>query len=200
MPNLLKFHDSVTQGTYAPRRRVTQPGRKARIEPVPGGFRVVIPGSLGWVLVVMHACILLAGSIFIKDDFSAFRQGHADWGRLLPAILFGVPHLIVSALLLWQLAGVEVISLDGVWMIQHLQLLGLSWSRRFLLQDVRNLIVFSVRGPYPGTDWRPDLLQTSVMFRYAGKPYRLGLGIDYNAAKRVVNFIRENYPMVCREA
>jgi hypothetical protein len=201
MLNFLKFHDSMTERTsYVSMRRVIQPARKARIERVPGGLRVLIPGSLGWALIVGHALMLLVALSFTKDELFGFFHVQPDWGTLLSAILFGVPELLGFALLLWQLAGAEVISIDGEWIIQRIQLLGLRWSRRFLLQNVRDLAVFSVRGQYPGTDWSPELLQTSIMFHCAGKAYKFGLGIDYNAARRVVDSIREAYPMVGREA
>jgi len=201
MGRVSKFYDSITDRIAAPSRRTNvEFSRNARIDRVPGGIRIVILGWFGWGSIVFHVAWLYFALSMSGNKLLPILHGKVDWGTVASLIFWNAHSLIALASLLWQVAGREVISIDGVLMTQRIELLGVGWTRRFMLADVRGLYAFSVLRPDANTAWRPDMLRNCITFSCAQKTYRLGRALNYEAALRVARAIREAYPSVSRTA
>ena len=201
MSRVSKFYESVTDKISEPSRRtIVEPSRGARIDRVLGGLRIVIPGWLGWGAICLHAFWLYWALSLSGNELLGILHGRVDWGTVGSLVFWDIHVLVALPLLFWQLAGREVVFIDGVWLSQRFELFGLGWTRRFPIADVRGLGVSSMLRPDAGTEWRPDMLRSRVSFSYAQKIYRLGWALSYGAALRVVRAIREAYPTVSRSA
>jgi len=167
--------------------------RKAKISQVSGGLRIVIPGWLNWPVL---AFILLWLSFWVeimRSLLAGLLRGQPNWVELL---FWGSHGPIASGFLLWLLAGREVVFINGVALTLQYEILGLGWSRKFTIAEIRDLNVFSQLDLASLGKWNPSFLNTSIVFHHGGKVFRFGRGLEYAEAKRVVEAIQQWYPSI----
>ena len=195
----IKFYKSNADKLSAPKKQtIVEPSRNASIERIPGGLRIMIPGWLGWGSMAFHLIWSYFAVDLSGDELLNILHGKADWGTIGLLLFWNIHLLLAVPLLLWQVAGREVILIDGVSMSQRLEIFGLGWARRFPVADIRALGVSSVLRADAGNEWRTDMLRSCVSFLCGNKNYRLGWGLSYGAAVRVAHAIHEAYPDVSR--
>lgn len=197
MRGFVRSYESLSEKIAIPSRRETVERRRgARIEHVPGGLQIVIPGWFGWGAIALDVLWLSWTAVVSGGEILRILHDKSHWPTSGLLIFWGSHVLTALVLLLWQLAGCEVIFIDGVTLTQRFQVFGLGWTRRFLLAEVRNLNVSSMFTPIVGTEWRQDKLRNSVSFSYRHKAYRLGWLLSYEAAVRVARAIWGAHPSV----
>ncbi len=168
--------------------------RRARIERVPGELRIVIPGWLTWPVVVFLVVWLYTALTLEARELLHAIHGEIDW-QSIGWLIFWAFHVVAAfGFLLWLIAGREIVTVDGVWLTWRTEILGLGWSRRFPLAEVRNLVPFSQLDPASQGKWDLEFLHTSIVFNVGDKTYRFGRGLAYAEANRVIDAIHQAYP------
>jgi hypothetical protein len=115
MRGFVRFYESVTEKIAIPSRRETVERRRdARIEHVPGGLQIVIPGRFGSGAIALD--VLWLCFTVVQSGRDILRMLHGNAGSLIAGLLFfwGLHVLTALVLLLWQLVGREVILIVDV--------------------------------------------------------------------------------------
>lgn len=163
--------------------------RKARIDWETGALRIIIPGWMGWAPAALVAGFLYLGITTVAAGSS--KNWHFDWSTLL---IGGSHVLLAGAGLLWQLAGREVVLLDGDRLVLRAETLGIGWSREFPIHEVRNLTATGQVEPGArDRTWRPANLLMTMSFQFRGKTRRFGWDLGYDEADRVSHAMQQAF-------
>ncbi len=168
--------------------------RKAQIYQVPGGLHIVIPGWLNWGILVFLLWWLYLALRGIRSDLTKSLPADTNWSNIGWIALWAIHIFAVLGILVWMIAGREILSIDGTLLVLRREILGLGWSREFALGEVRNLGAMSELDLSARGKWNPALLSTSMTFQCNGKTYRFGRGLDRIEAKHVMQAIRARFP------
>jgi len=123
-------------------------------------------------------------------DISNGIVGPRSWTRLHLSEVFAVLGLCV---LLWLAAGREVVTINPAHLRIRLGVLGIGWSRHYILTDVRNLRAGSFLDPRARGKWNPDHVRAGLYFDYRGKIQSFGKEIVMQDALKIENAIRQTF-------
>ncbi len=190
-------------------------GPRYQLSERPGELSITIPAKRYWFLIPMLGawlCLWVLGEIaglgFLIGGLFGFGQGEEGGGALLFAAAFAAVWLTLWTLggiaavytLLWQVAGREVITIDGL--VLRIERRVPCWTRvwEYRLEDVRELRM----PPVPSLPWPYNAQQVHswplgrgaglLAFDYGAKTIRFGLSLDEAEAKMLLAEIAQRHP------
>jgi hypothetical protein len=172
------------------------------LDPTPTGARASLPARRNW-FVVLFLCAWLGGWFF--GEVSAGREllNSSDktpsgfLGFWLVGWTLGGAYCLVTVL--WQLAGREVLIVDGASFIHRLEVVGLGWNRVYRLSDVRNLrsVDYAANMFTNQAAWFPPITGSGygpIAFDYGARTVRLASSIEAAEADMLVRQMSRYLP------
>lgn len=149
------------------------------------GVRIVIPYWLGWG----------PFSFFVFWNLMNIRMGYWQWqnissgvigplsrARLHVCEIFAVLGLSV---LLYIVAGREVITLDSNFLRVRREMFGIGWSQQYPLTGVGEIRAGCFLDPRAGGKWSADHVRAAFYFTYQGKMRSCGKELSMEDALKV---------------
>jgi hypothetical protein len=160
------------------------------------GVRIAIRYWLGW----QSFCFVAAWSLvnvrfgyFERLDISNGIVGPKSWDRLHVSEIFAVLGI---GLLVWLVAGREVVTIDAALVRIRREIFGVGWSRNYMVKDVRDIRAGFFLDPKANGKWNPDHVRATLYFGYMGKIQSFGNEIVMQDAVRIENAIRQVFPHI----
>lgn len=155
------------------------------------------------------------GSIVVGAAFALLTSDDPNVPRAAVALTGGGLFLLVWLSLwtlggvwaayvwLWQIAGREILALDGRALTITQRVPGLSRSKTYLAEHVRALRVVPALSPYWGWPRGMEMWGMTggpLAFDYGARTYRFGAGLDDAEAKQILATLVRRFPQVARDA
>ena len=132
------------------------------------GVRIVIPYWLGWgpfAFLVFWNVMNIQMGYWQWQNIANGTVGPRSWDKLHLIEIFAV---LGFSILLWLVAGREVVTLD----VAHLQIrkevLGVGWSQRYQLTNVSAVRASCFLDPKANGKWNADHVRAALYFNYMG--------------------------------
>jgi hypothetical protein len=154
------------------------------------GVRIVIPYWLGWgpfSFLVFWNLMNIQMGFWQWQSISRGLIGPLSRDKLHLSEIFAVIGLSV---LLWIAAGREVISLDNGLLRVRREILGIGWSRQYLLTEVGEIRAGCFLDPKADGKWSPDHVSAALRFSCQGKIHSFGKGLGMQDALNIEKAFR----------
>lgn len=167
----------------------------------PQGLRAVIPARRSWVGILFMCAWLGGWAMGERQAIAELRAAgaSANAGFLLLWLTAwtaagGATMLAIA----WQLAGREVIALDGATLAQRLELFGLGRRRAWPVAEIKNLRMQTPAAAPPASQraWRPPPpgVIRGLVFDHDGRTIRLARRLDEAQASLLANELAARLP------
>ena len=165
-----------------------------------GVVTVACPPRRNWLLLLFLIAWLGGWTIGGISAFTAVTKPSAHQAFMgFWLIGWAVGEICVLAVVLWQLAGLEELSIVHGNLIQRVSIAGLGRNREFSGTEIRNL---RVSRPLLSAwiDERSFVPPTfgsgygAIAFDYGAKTYRIGAGLDEAEARQIVATLSKQNP------
>lgn len=165
-----------------------------RSEVTPQGYRVVIPARRNW-FVLLFLFAWLGGWVFgeLSASGQLLRGSDKTPVGFLAFWLIGwtVGGLFATAILFWQIAGREIISLGSDILSYRAEALGLGRTRSFCASEIKNLrsTEYAISTFTNQRTWFPPIVGSgfgAVAFDYGARTFRVAPSLDEAEARMLV--------------
>jgi len=133
----------------------------------------------------------ISGLFLYQDSFQASNRFMLLW-----LIGWTVGGLFAISTLFWQLAGKELVEINGMGIKLSRRVWGVGWSQQYAAADIQDLRV----SPQPVTHYRRSRrlnywgsTEGVIAFDYGAKTIRFGGGVDEAEAKQIVKTIQQYF-------
>lgn len=165
-----------------------------------GVLTIACPPRRNWLLLLFLMAWLGAWTVVGTSTFTEVtKPGEHQAFLAFWLVGWALGELCVLAIVLWQLAGLEKLSIVRGNLIQRVSIAGIGRDREFSGTEVRNL-----RATTPmltaWMDQRSFVPPTfgsgygAIAFDYGAKTYRIGAGLDEAEARQVVATLSKQNP------
>lgn len=185
-----------------------------KIEDLGNSLRIIIPSRRNWFTVFLLIVVwLLIGSMIVGPAISTIglfirsvlqeSDGGVNVGFLIVQTLnFSLVIMFISIfalpILLWQLAGNEVVEADSQSIKVRRQILGFGLSKEYLAEHMKDLRASSITPQHSRYGWSRssfgDSNFGSIAFDYGARTFRFGSGVDEAEAKQIIAAIQQHFP------
>jgi hypothetical protein len=172
-------------------------GPRYTLEHTADGIRAIVPSRKNWFVIVFLS-LWMCG--WFAGESSALAQllGHPVAGKAQTAGFLGIwltvwtiGGFVFSAVLLWQVTGREIISMNSLSLVHRVEALGMGRTRSYRIGDVKDLRA-SFNAFYGYERWGRTGLPFgvggagSLVFDYGARTIRMLPGLDEAEAKMLV--------------
>ena len=177
--------------------RVAVPTAKASVFDTPEGLVINIPAAKNWPITLFIG-LWLCGWAFGEVSVIHMLATGKTLGRG-SLFLFGwlgawtVGGYLAISLLLWSIAGHEIISLTPVSLVIRRDTLGFGRSREYDLPSVKKLRIAGSPINYGWTSPSQSMLGGTIAFDYGSKTFRFGGGLDEAEASQLIERLKSRY-------
>lgn len=172
------------------------------LETTADGLKAVIPARRNW-LVILFLCAWLVG--WALGEIQAIKELFAPSEKsptlFLMAWLAGwtIGGAYAFAAVIWQLAGIEIISIDGTTLRHRIEALGIGRTRAYKASEVKDLRAteYSTNPFTNQAAFFPPLIGSGfgpVAFDYGARTLRLAPALEEAEAKSLVRQLGARLP------
>lgn len=186
---------------------IPPPAPRFTVETTLDGTRVLIPARRNWVLVAflsLWLCGWVAGETmaagFLRETLSAEGALFASPFLLFWLLGWTVGGAVVISVLLWNLIGKEVVTLEHGVMTIAKRIGPLGLPKRYDLSHVRDARVApppvrSSRRHYRGSGWPGfGVALAGIAFDYGARTFHFGADLDEAEAKYLLDILHPRLP------
>jgi hypothetical protein len=172
---------------------------------------ITVPSKKHWlaiaILLPMFFVWTVIGGAFVLGTLSGIAMGALSskdspylFGLLWsPVWLFG--EMLITASLLWELTGTDIIEVTSKSVILRRQLLKFSLPQRYPAEHIKDLRIL------PANKWLFVVwislaflwhIDSVIAFDYRGKTIRTGSGVNETEGAQIISIIQRRFPQCCR--
>lgn len=154
------------------------------------GVRIAIPYWSGWTAFSFIVLWTILSIEMVHSDWQGARNGVLG-PQSLARLHLGETFVALGFLVaIWMAAGRQVITLDSSYLSVRTEVLGLRWSRRYLLTEISGLGASCFLPREAAEKWNPDHLKAGIYFDYRGKMRSFGNDLSWQDALQIEKLIR----------
>ncbi len=166
------------------------------VKDAPSNLRVGVHYWVGWLPFCFVLIWTTASILGTRAQWLIVKGGATDpleWTRLY----FGeVCCFLGTIAIIWLVSGREVLTFENGTLIWRRETLGIGWSRKFVLADVRDIRVGTYLDPVAKGKWKDSAVHASICFESRGKSWLLGNFLGTDEARRILGVIRQRHPEI----
>jgi hypothetical protein len=170
--------------------------RKTTISTDPAGLRIDIRYWLGWptfFFLIFWTYMNIQFGLDTWTNISRGIVGPRTFDRLHISEIFSILGILMC---LWMALGRESITISAERMQIRRGILGLGWSKRFPLSEVRDLRSGWFLDPRARGNWDPDHVTAALYFNYEGGICCFGRELTDSRALQIEEVIRKSFPQI----
>lgn len=172
---------------------------RSTVSDEPGGLRIIMPVKRNWFLILFTGFWLcgwaVAESVVPVVLYQQVRAGTLGLESLFLLAWLGcwtVGGGFAIYAWLWNMAGKEVVFLNGMSLIVRREIYGFGRSKEFDLAHLRDLRCSPQGyGPWNASSNGWGISGGNIAFDYGARTYRFGTGLDEAEAKHIVKAIKQ---------
>ncbi len=162
---------------------------------------VTMPSHRQWYQILflcLWLCGWAVGELSTISELLLSQNSIQEFDRFMLLWLIGwtLGGLFAISTLLWQLAGKEVVEINGLGIKLSRRVWGVGWSQQYAAADIEDLRV----SPQPATHYRRSRSlyywgsnEGVIAFDYGAKTIRFGGGVEEAEAKQIVKTIQQHF-------